>query len=165
MDGIDGIAGIQALTAGFGWMLVGKFLGLETIGFYGGVIALSSLGFLILNWQPAKIFMGDVGSAFLGYSFAVMPLLENADSVGYIQSRRILPFIALIIVGLFVFDTVFTFVRRVFNKEKVWEAHRGHIYQRLVISGFSHQSVAILYGLISILTIAVTFLWVIKSGF
>ena len=158
MDGIDGLAGIQAVTAGFGWLLVGKFFGAETFGFYGGVLMFSSLGFLIKNWQPAKIFMGDVGSAFLGYTFAVMPLLMQNELPPAFEKRAILLPFAVLLVWLFAFDTLWTFARRVLKKEKVWEAHREHLYQRMVIGGLSHQFVSGLYGIFSILTVLCVFL-------
>ncbi len=153
MDGIDGIAAMQAVTAGVGWMVVGYLSGSEIAGFYGGVIAISSLAFLIYNWQPAKIFMGDVGSAFLGYSFAAMPLLAKNERAEDNASSLLLPLIAVSLVWLFLFDTILTFFRRFFNGEKVWQAHRGHIYQRLVIAGYTHRFVSALYGTASILTI------------
>ncbi len=164
MDGIDGIAGLQAVIAGIGWLLVGKILGFPSTGFYGGIIAFSSLGFLIQNWQPAKIFMGDVGSAFLGYSFAVLPLLaknEIGESAGEYQYLSV---IAIVMVWLFIFDTIITFANRILRRERVWEAHREHIYQRLVIAGFSHRAVTILYGSISILTITGMIFWLIKKS-
>ncbi len=164
MDGIDGIAAMQAVTAGVGWLLIGKILGFSSMGFYGGVIAFSSLGFLIQNWQPARIFMGDVGSAFLGFSFAVLPLLAiNEVELTSANKHQYLSVIAVLLVWLFIFDTIYTFVRRAVRGERVWEAHREHIYQRLVIAGFSHQSVTILYGLISILTVLSVILWVLKE--
>jgi UDP-N-acetylmuramyl pentapeptide phosphotransferase/UDP-N-acetylglucosamine-1-phosphate transferase len=153
MDGIDGIAAIQAVTGGIGWLVIGILSGIETAGFYGGVIAFSSLGFLIHNWQPAKIFMGDVGSAFLGFSFAALPLLAKNERPEDVSFLPLLPLIAISLVWLFLFDTVLTFFRRIFKGEKVWQAHRGHIYQKLVISGYSHQFVSVLYGITSFLTI------------
>ena len=163
MDGIDGIAGMQAVTAGIGWLAIGNLSGVSSMGFYGGIIAFSSLGFLIHNWQPAKIFMGDVGSAFLGYSFAVLPLLSIRESGENASNQMFLPFIAVLLVWLFVFDTIFTFTQRISNGEKVWEAHRGHIYQRLIIEGFSHQAITILYGLFSALIALATVLWLIDK--
>ncbi len=163
MDGIDGIAGMQAVTAGIGWLAIGNLLGVSSTGFYGGIIAFSSLGFLIHNWQPAKIFMGDVGSAFLGYSFAVLPFLSFQESVENTIDQTFLPIIAILLVWLFVFDTIFTFIRRIFRGEKVWEAHRGHVYQRLIIEGFSHRAVTVLYGLLSALIALTTGLWVINK--
>ncbi|MGI8639533.1 MAG: glycosyltransferase family 4 protein [Pyrinomonadaceae bacterium] len=156
MDGIDGIAGMQAVTAGIGWLIIGEILGFNDIGFYGGVIAFSSFGFLIHNWQPAKIFMGDIGSAFLGYSFAVLPLLAKNKSTDYYP---LLPVISVGLVFLFVFDTLLTFFRRVLKKEKIWQAHRRHIYQQLVIKGFSHRSVTLFYSLISFILVGAIVFW------
>ncbi len=155
MDGIDGIAGLQAVTAGLGWFFIGQILGLSGISFYGGVLAFSSLGFLVENWDPARIFLGDVGSAFLGFSFAVLPFLEPKTTS---ESAPLMPFIVISLVWLFIFDTVFTFVRRFLKREKVWEAHRSHIYQRLVIAGLSHKKVSGIYGAISFFTAALTIL-------
>ena len=146
MDGIDGLAGMQAVTAGIGWLIIGKISGFDGASVLGGVLAISSLGFLLQNWQPARIFMGDVGSAFLGFSFAVLPLLAKSELAEHNFTPRLLPLIAISLVWLFFFDTVLTFIRRVLKGEKVWQAHRGHIYQKLVISGYSHRFVSILYG-------------------
>lgn len=153
MDGIDGIAALQAAAAGTGWLVVGMLSGRETAGFYGGVLAFSSLGFLMHNWQPAKIFMGDVGSAFLGYSFATLPLLAKNELTKDDSYLQLLPLIAASLVWLFLFDTILTFFRRILNGEKVWQAHRGHIYQKLVIFGYTHRFVSVLYSALSILTI------------
>lgn len=158
MDGIDGIAGMQAVTAGIGWFLIGNIFNLPTVSFYGGVLAVSNIGFLIKNWQPAQIFMGDVGSAFLGYSFAVLPLLAKTENGQKNEVQLVLLPIAVLLVWLFVFDTVWTFARRAFMREKVWQAHRSHLYQKLVIARFSHQTVTLLYGLISAeITLALIF--------
>ncbi len=156
MDGIDGIAGMQAVTAGIGWLIIGEILGFNDVAFYGGVIACSSFGFLIHNWQPAKIFMGDVGSAFLGYSFAVLPLLaKNKSSDNY----PLLPLIVIALVFLFVLDTLLTFFRRILKGEKIWQAHRFHIYQQLVIRGFSHRFVTLLYSFISFIFVGTIVFW------
>jgi UDP-N-acetylmuramyl pentapeptide phosphotransferase/UDP-N-acetylglucosamine-1-phosphate transferase len=151
MDGIDGIAATQALTAGIGWLLVGLVFNLEITGFLGGVLAFSSLGFLLHNWQPAKIFMGDVGSAFLGYTFAVMPLLAASETA---KNQSLLTVVAVWLVWLFVFDTLYTFFRRLLRGEKFWQAHRSHLYQRLVIAGYSHRFVTGLYGILSLMILA-----------
>lgn len=146
MDGIDGISGIQAVTAGLGWLLLGYLIGFPAVYFYGGVLAFSSLGFLIHNWPPAKIFLGDVGSAFLGFSFAVMPFLGGTEHSG---KAAPLPIIALLLVWFFVFDTVLTFFSRVIRRHRVWQPHREHLYQKLIISGLSHRFVSVLYGVLS----------------
>jgi UDP-N-acetylmuramyl pentapeptide phosphotransferase/UDP-N-acetylglucosamine-1-phosphate transferase len=154
MDGIDGIAAMQAITAGIGWAGTGWFWGIEEVGFYGGVLAASSAAFLILNWQPAKIFMGDVGSSFLGFSFAVMPLF-CLNRTGRPANDSILPWIAVFFVWFFVFDSVYTFFRRLFRGAKVWQPHREHIYQKLVINGLSHSVVTSLYGTASAILVFV----------
>lgn len=154
MDGIDGLAATQAVTAGIGWSLLGLVWGIADISFYGGVLALSAFGFLLLNRQPAKIFMGDVGSAFLGYSFAVLPLFAIKGSGNPIL-ESMLSWIAVFLVWFFVFDSVLTFLKRLFRGEKVWQAHREHIYQQLVISGLSHRTVTRLYGLASAILVLV----------
>lgn len=153
MDGIDGLAGVQAVAAGIGWLIVGKVLGFAGASVLGGILAFSSLGFLLQNWYPAKVFMGDVGSAFLGFSFAALPLIarrEQAETNSYLP---LLPLISISLVWLFLFDTVLTFFQRLLDGEKVWQAHRRHIYQKLIIAGWTHRFVSALYGSASGLTI------------
>ncbi len=157
MDGIDGIAGAQAVSAGIGWLFVGILLNSNNVAFYGITIALSALAFLLHNWQPAKIFMGDVGSAFLGYTFAVMPLLAVREIPK--ADKSLLSLIAVVLVAAFVFDSLWTFGKRIVRLEKVWQAHREHIYQKLVISGFSHRKVSILYLVLSALSVGLLILW------
>lgn len=161
MDGIDGIAALQAAIAGAAWAIFGFYFNLPGSFLFAGVVACVSLGFLVHNWQPAKIFMGDVGSAFLGFTLAAMPLLFGAQTQ---QGITVLPTIAVLFVWFFVFDTSFTFIRRAVNRERVWEAHRGHLYQRMVISGMSHRVVTTLYGLAAVLLAAFTLLALIFSG-
>lgn len=156
MDGIDGIAGMQAFTAGLGWSILGFWGGFESVGFYGGVLAACAIGFLFHNWSPAKVFLGDVGSAFLGYTFAVMPFLVLERSDAEMKLNFLL--IAALLVWFFLFDSVLTLLLRVWRRERVWEAHRSHIYQRLVRGGFSHQQVTLLYGVLSFLLVLVLFL-------
>lgn len=158
MDGIDGIAGVQALTAGAGWAVLGAFYGDWLITIVGGLIAASAAGFLLHNWQPAKVFMGDVGSAFLGLTFAVIPLLAANSRAGD-DFGPLLPVIAILMVWLFVFDSILTFLRRLLNRERVWRPHRKHLYQRMVINGWSHQTVSLLYGVVSALIVTAVVLW------
>jgi UDP-N-acetylmuramyl pentapeptide phosphotransferase/UDP-N-acetylglucosamine-1-phosphate transferase len=140
MDGIDGIAGITAVAAGGGlaaaaWMLDAPAVGAVCLAFAG-----AALGFLSQNWPPARIFMGDVGSAFCGFLIAVLPLGMPAAAV-----PRALP-VAVLAMWPFIFDTLFTLVRRALRGENIFQAHRSHLYQRLVIAGWSHVAVSSLYG-------------------
>jgi UDP-N-acetylmuramyl pentapeptide phosphotransferase/UDP-N-acetylglucosamine-1-phosphate transferase len=145
MDGIDGIAGITAAVAltvlATGLWAAGAAFGSLT----AAALAAATAGFLIWNWQPAQIFMGDVGSAFLGFTIAVLPLTG-----GEAASRWLLPVTACVMAP-FLFDTSFTLLRRVRNRENIFEAHRSHLYQRLVIGGWSHARVAALYGALAAL--------------
>ena len=142
MDGIDGIAGTQALIAGAGWCGIGFFYNQPLIFFLGGLLIAVSLGFLWHNWQPARIFMGDVGSAFIGFTLAVLPLFALRNGA----AENKLAIIGVLLVWAFVFDTGLTFVLRLRRGENVLAAHRSHLYQRLVIAGFSHQKVTLVYG-------------------
>ena len=148
MDGIDGLAGLQAVIAGIGWLILCNMLGVPVISLFGGIIAASSLGFLLHNWNPARIFMGDVGSAFLGFTFAALPLMSRTS---VIKSPDLLPIAAVLFVWFFLFDSVVTIVRRAIRGEKIWVAHREHLFQRLVSSGFTHRSVTVLYGVLATL--------------
>jgi len=140
MDGIDGIAGITALAAGGGVAAAAAALGSGPVALTAAALAGAALGFLTSNWQPARIFMGDVGSAFCGFLLAVLPLALPSDCVPVV-----LPVVALA-VWPFVFDTAFTILRRARRGENVFQAHRSHLYQRLVIAGWAHRHVACLYG-------------------
>ena len=111
--------------------------------------AAASLGFLSCNWQPARIFMGDVGSAFCGFLIAVLPLAVPREQV-----PAILP-VAVLAMWPFIFDTAYTILRRLRNRENIFAAHRSHLYQRLTIAGWSHRAVASLYGGLSAMSAAI----------
>lgn len=149
MDGIDGIAGSQALVAGIGWALIGWLSGLPIISVLGLLVAASSLGFLMHNWSPARIFMGDVGSAFLGYTFALLPLMTKSISQNVFVSDRAF-FTGILMLWPFVADTGFTMVRRLRLGQNVFKAHRMHLYQRLITLGFSHRSVTMCYATLAL---------------
>jgi len=152
MDGIDGLAGLQSVVAGAGWALLAAFFGFETILIVALLLMASSLGFLVHNWPPARVFMGDVGSAFLGFMFAVVPILA-IDSAGSDSLKVRLPIIGLAIVWLFVADTIFTLGKRIIEGDKIWSAHRKHFYQRLVRAGLSHLRVTVFYGILMTIVI------------
>lgn len=158
MDGIDGIAGAQAVAAGFGWAGLGWLAGQPLVGALGLLLAASSLGFLGHNWHPARIFMGDVSSAFLGYTFAVLPIAYQSDSAaGSSQSRGILA--GVLFIWPFVFDTAFTLLRRLRHGENVFTAHRSHLYQRLIVVGYGHRWVTLFYVMLSLVGVALGLVW------
>lgn len=138
MDGIDGIAGGQAVVAGLAWAWLGTTAGQPALAAIGLLIAGSSAGFLFYNWQPARIFMGDVGSAFLGFTFASMAVIGA-------RANPKLAVAGALVVWPFVADAAFTFFRRAWRRERVMEAHKSHIYQRLNQRGLSHAAVASIY--------------------
>ncbi|HEX2206776.1 MAG TPA: glycosyltransferase family 4 protein [Longimicrobium sp.] len=135
MDGIDGIAGGQALSAGvFGGslLLLSGGGGLASVAF---LLAAASTGFLIWNWAPAKIFMGDVGSGFLGFSFGTLAVASE-------NGGRVPLLLWVLLLGVFVVDATVTLLRRTLAGEVPYAAHRDHAYQRAVRSGWSHGRVS-----------------------
>lgn len=155
MDGIDGMAGGVAFSAGLGWMwlsFAGGQWGNSFVFWIALSIAAGSLGFLGHNWQPAKIFMGDVASTFLGYSFAVLPLL-SADKGGDALM------LGTLLMWTFIMDAGLTFINRLLKGEKVFSAHRSHLFQRLVIGGYSHAMVSSLYILLTLFAGLLSYIW------
>lgn len=147
MDGIDGIAGGQAVVGGLAWLGFGLIQQVPIVSIIGLLIASSSLGFLWHNWQPSRIIMGDVGATFLGYSFAVLPLLfENHTPI--LENGL---WFSMLVLWAFLADTGITMLRRALRRENIFQAHRSHFYQRLVISGWSHARVSALYIVLSLL--------------
>lgn len=140
MDGSDGIAGITAAAVAAGIAAAAAACGAGAVAVIAAAFAGASLGFLMCNWQPARIFMGDVGSAFCGFLLAVLPLAVRADAV-----PEVLP-VATLALWPFIFDTSLTLLRRLRAGENIFQAHRSHLYQRLLIAGWSHRAVACLYG-------------------
>jgi UDP-N-acetylmuramyl pentapeptide phosphotransferase/UDP-N-acetylglucosamine-1-phosphate transferase len=147
MDGIDGIAGGQAVVAGLGWAVLGAMRAEQETVVFVLLLAGASLGFLTRNWPPARVFMGDVGSTFLGFSFAALPILvDPVDSHLFLAG--------VLFVWPFVFDAGFTMLRRLFRGENILQAHRSHLYQRLVITGWSHCTVTWIYTALAVAGVA-----------
>jgi len=106
------------------------------------LLAAGSLGFARYNLPPARMFMGDVGSTFLGFSFAGLPLLAN---IGVGGGRLPIEF-GVVVFAPFFFDGVVTLARRIARAERWYAAHRSHYYQRLVRCGLSHGQVTSIYA-------------------
>jgi Fuc2NAc and GlcNAc transferase len=123
MDGIDGIAGTEALfiCAVAGWLVRPAD---PVLALLLWIVAASAAGFLLWNWAPARIFMGDAGSCYLGFLIAALAFISvRAESLS-------LP-VWLLLWGPFLADTTVTLVRRMLRGEKWWLAHRSHAYQHL----------------------------------
>ena len=148
MDGIDGIAAIQAIAASLGWLVVGFLVNDPFIFITGMLLLATNLGFIFHNWQPARIFMGDVGSAFIGFSFAFLTVYAYS-----IDARLFIT--GVLFVWPFIFDGAYTLCRRILKKENIFQAHRSHLYQRLVVSGSSHRFVSILYGILALVGVII----------
>jgi pyridoxal phosphate-dependent aminotransferase EpsN len=156
MDGIDGIAAIQGLVAVFGWVTVLQldpaFLGLtdDSHRILLLILAGGLAGFLLLNWSPASIFMGDIGSTFLGFYLAALPFSAAALGLPLAKSLEA----GVFFVWPFVVDASVTFARRLITREPVFDAHRSHLYQ--VLAGtFStreegHRLTSLLFGLLAL---------------
>jgi UDP-GlcNAc:undecaprenyl-phosphate GlcNAc-1-phosphate transferase len=137
MDGLDGLAGGTAMLAAL-FFAVATFLeGSYFIYLVSLVLFSSVLGFLVFNYPPARIFMGDVGSQFLGFAFAAIAVIA-AERDASPTSLLVMPLLFF----HFIFDTVFTFFRRLRCGERVTQAHRGHLYQALNRLGASHARVS-----------------------
>ncbi|AIE86631.1 MraY family glycosyltransferase [Fimbriimonas ginsengisoli] len=121
MDGIDGLTGSEAVTVGLFSAVVLLAHHQTGLGLLGGSIAMGALGFLFFNWPPAKIFMGDVGSTFLGFTFATLAVAGMKAGVGF--------WFWPLVLGVFFVDTTVTLICRILNKEKFTEPHRTHAFQ------------------------------------
>lgn len=141
MDGSDGLAGGMAVI-GFGTYGLAAWLGGNgEFAVLAWSITAAAAGFLIFNFPPAKIFMGDVGSIPLGF-------LSGAFGVAGWQQGLWPLWFPLVVFAPFVVDASTTLARRMLRGERVWEAHRQHYYQRLILSGWSHRRTALSeYGL------------------
>ncbi|WP_185268634.1 MraY family glycosyltransferase [Halopseudomonas xiamenensis] len=122
MDGIDGIASVEAITVCVGGALLYALVGIPMLATAPLLLGAAVAGFLVWNFPPAKIFMGDAGSGFLGVVLGGLAL----------QAAWVAPQLLwawLILLGVFVLDATFTLLRRLLRGDKVYEAHRSHAYQ------------------------------------
>ena len=129
MDGMDGLAGSEAASVALGLALLAG----SGIAPLAAVIFGAAIGFLVWNWAPARIFLGDVGSVPLGYLLGFLLLAAAAE--GHWAAALILPL-------YFLADATITLLRRLLRRERIWQAHREHFYQRAVQAGLSHDAVA-----------------------
>jgi UDP-N-acetylmuramyl pentapeptide phosphotransferase/UDP-N-acetylglucosamine-1-phosphate transferase len=155
MDGIDGIAAGQAVVAAAFLAVVSRAAGNQFLTVAALLLLGSAAGFLPHNVPPAKVFMGDGGSNFLGFVFAALAVIGAQTG-----SDHGVPFvIVVILLGTFLFDGTVTLLRRL-PKGKDWlEPHRDHYYQRLIRLGYSHRQVTSLYCGTSVLLGAVALLY------
>jgi len=152
MDGIDGMAGGVAVVAGLGWMILSANVHNPFVFWVALAIAGTSLGFLGHNWPPAKIFMGDVASTFLGYSFAVLPLLSASQTGDALT-------VGTLLMWTVIMDTFVTFLRRLIKGENVFSGHRSHLFQQLVAGGYRHGTISASYIFLTALAALLSYEW------
>lgn len=144
MDGCDGLATSIGI-AGAGLIAVISLIqGNINLALIYIVLAYALGGFLVFNWSPAKVFMGDAGAYFLGYVFGSLALISKM----YYSSSL---YVHLIIFGCFVVDATWTLLRRAARGEKVYLGHKMHAFQKLLERGWGHARVTSLYVLVTVL--------------
>jgi len=135
MDGSDGLAGGMALI-GFGaYAVAARLAGAPALAAFSLALCAAAGAFLLYNFHPARIFMGDVGSVPLGFLAGALGLS------GWVNDAWPLWFPALVFAP-FMCDATLTLLRRLARRERIWKAHRDHYYQRLVQMGFGHRGTA-----------------------
>lgn len=143
MDGIDGIASIEAITVCLGGALIYALLGRAEMGAAPFMLALAVAGFLYWNFPPARIFMGDAGSGFLGVVLA-------GFSIQAAWVTRELLWSWVILLGVFVADATVTLLRRLARGERIYQAHRSHAYQHASQRFGGHLPVTLAVGAINL---------------
>ncbi len=146
MDGIDGLAASTAIIVCAFFAYITFDQGSRFVYLASYTIIAGSAGFLLWNRPPAKIFMGDIGSTFLGFTLGCMALIAARYDASH-TSFLVMPLLLL----HFIFDTMFTMARRIREGENPARAHRTHIYQLLVRMGLSHGRVTLIYALCAVL--------------
>jgi Fuc2NAc and GlcNAc transferase len=151
MDGIDGLAGSEALFVAAAGALLASAGGASGIASAAWIFAWVCAGFLAWNWPPARVFLGDVGSGYLGYVVIVLALAHAAARPGAI-------WVWFILGALFFVDSTLTLLRRLLRGDRVHEAHRQHAYQRLSRRWGSHRNV-------TLLAVAINLVWLFPLAY
>ncbi|HEY1691510.1 MAG TPA: glycosyltransferase family 4 protein [Polyangiaceae bacterium] len=139
MDGMDGLAAVQGIGVS---LVIATACGAAAqcdLAVIGLAIAAGMAGFLVRNAPPASIFLGDAGSTFLGFTFSSLAVVaaERSSPVPFtVVPAALAPFLL---------DGTFTILRRLWRRQRVWQAHRTHLYQRAVATGLSSRRVLLIY--------------------
>ncbi|MDO9104117.1 MAG: glycosyltransferase family 4 protein [Methylovulum sp.] len=158
MDGIDGLAGIEAITVCLGGMLLYGYSP-ESAGqcWMLALLATAVAGFLCWNFPPARIFMGDAGSCFLGIVLGLFSIQATSVAPQFFWSW-------LILLGVFIVDATWTLVRRYWSGEKVYVAHRNHAYQYASRHYGAHRPVTLAVAVVNVCWLTPLALWVGAGG-
>lgn len=151
MDGSDGLAGGMTLI-GFGYYgLFATLTGNNEFALINFSIATAALAFLFYNFNPARIFMGDVGAIPLGFMAAALAILGWINQIWS-------AWLPLLIFSPFIMDATITITKRRIRGENIWQPHRQHYYQQLITSGLGHRNTALLYYIL-MLTVGASAIW------
>lgn len=142
IDGLDGLAAGVSSIALITISGMAVIMGDAYVAIFGSILAASTIGFLLYNFHPAKIFMGDTGSLFLGFMISVLALLgfKNITVISFL--------IPILILGVPISDTFFAIIRRIVNKKPISAPDKSHLHHCLLKAGFSHkETVLVIYGI------------------
>ena len=142
MDGLDGLAGLEGAIVG-SLFLVTLMAAAPELAVPAAVAGAACAGFLVWNAPPAKIFMGDVGSHFLGLTFGVLALGGVGAGVSVV--------VPLLFLGAFLYDALYTLFRRLLRGDNITRAHRFHLYQRLQVLGLADGTICTMYAVVTLL--------------
>jgi Fuc2NAc and GlcNAc transferase len=157
MDGADGIAAAQGISAGAFAAALFALAGYWAAAALCAIVAASCAGFLFFNWPPARLFMGDVGSCLLGFTFGALALYGEYSGAAPLSAW-------LLLLLVFVVDATLTLARRVLRGEKWYSPHRTHAYQLLVQSGLGHRGLLIGFIAVNALLLGPAVLVAARSG-
>ena len=144
MDGSDGMAALGAVAVGAGFVAIAFLDGDFPVVLLSSFVGAAAAGFLVFNWAPARVFMGDVGSAFLGTFFAALSLFDVTGATEVV-------FMPLAMAAWpYIYDPLLSVIRRVCTGHNPLVPHREFLFHRLVRSGVSHATVAVLYAVLAL---------------
>jgi UDP-GlcNAc:undecaprenyl-phosphate/decaprenyl-phosphate GlcNAc-1-phosphate transferase len=153
IDGLDGLAAGVSAIATATMLALAVMMGNVAVILLCAILLGSILGFLVYNFHPAKIFMGDSGALFLGFTLATLSVL------GFKQATVISFVVPLLILGVPISDTFFAILRRRITKTPISVADKGHLHHCLLRIGFSHRAtVLIIYGIATVFGLAAVLL-------
>ena len=138
MDGLDGLIGGVTVIAGLYFMAITYYEGSHFVYISSYTLVAGAIGFLILNVAPARIFMGDVGSVFIGFTFATLAIIASR----YDNMHTSFLVVPLLLFNV-IYDVIFTMIRRLLNGENIIRAHNKHLYQLMNQIGYSHLEVSL----------------------
>jgi len=155
MDGIDGIAGIELVFVNVMSLILVISSEEQSVLLLSQLLLVLAVGFLVWNWAPAKIFMGDVGSGFIGFTLGIIAVMS-------LQQQSMTVWTWTILLGVFITDATITLIRRFCAGEKWYLGHASHGYQKAAKRFNSHSKVSIVVTVINFLWLAPLAWWSIK---